>query len=198
MQLVVATWNEQKFKLIQNELKNLEIPIFCLAHDIQDIEETENTFIGNARLKVNAAREKYKKELILGEDSGLCIDALSGFPGVHTARFRDGDDNDRAAELLNMLKGIPLSKRQAQFQCSIALSFPEEQTISCSGTMTGWIAEEPIQRSNGYGDIFLLSNGRPLSAQNHSTNQLINHRSQALFQAKLEIIEWLKRGRATK
>jgi XTP/dITP diphosphohydrolase len=193
IKIVVATWNKVKLEQIQMVLKEVPLEITSLSKDMEDVEETAITFKGNARLKIETVKRYYPNDIIVGEDSGLTIDALEGFPGVKTARFSHGSDADRAQLLMDRLKGVPLSKRTAQFTSVVALAFPDGIVLHSKGTMDGWIAKDIPGRLKGYGDIFLLSNDKLLTEQLEHTISPYDHRQIALFQAKQLIIDWLER-----
>ncbi|WP_161598895.1 non-canonical purine NTP pyrophosphatase [Bacillus mesophilum] len=190
MKVVIASWNPSKVKKIKRFLSGVPIEITSLSREIEDIEETALTFEGNAALKVEAVRCHFPEDIIIGEDSGLTIDALEGFPGVKTARFSPGSDAERAQVLIEMLAHVPLSKSSAQFNSCVIVSFPNGESAECHGFMPGWISNSDNAEIRGYGDIFLLSNGKVLSEIDDSP---FNHQHQALFQAKQHILEWLKR-----
>ncbi|WP_176215232.1 non-canonical purine NTP pyrophosphatase [Cytobacillus gottheilii] len=189
MKVIIASWNPSKVKKIQRFLSEVPIEVTSLSGVIEDIEETALSFEGNAALKVGAVRNVFPKDIIIAEDSGLTINALEGFPGVKTARFSPGSDADRAHVLMEKLADVPLSKRRAQFNSSISVSFPNGESAECHGIMHGWISNRDNKEIQGYGDIFLLSNGKVLSEIDDSP---FNHQHQALFQAKQHILEWLK------
>ncbi|GAQ19016.1 non-canonical purine NTP pyrophosphatase [Oceanobacillus picturae] len=193
MKIIVATWNEVKLEQIQMALKDIPLDISSLPKDMGDVEETAITFKGNAQLKIETVKRYYPNDIIVGEDSGLTIDALEGFPGVKTARFSPGSDANRAQLLIDKLKGIPLSKRTAQFISVVALAFPDGKVLHCQGTMNGWIAKDTPGELKGYGDIFLLSNDKVLTEHLEQIISPYDHRQIALFQAKQLIIDWLER-----
>ncbi|MDX8044404.1 non-canonical purine NTP pyrophosphatase [Gracilibacillus sp. S3-1-1] len=190
MKLIIASWNKTKIKEIQEFFKQIPIEIASLSADMDDINETAASFEGNAQLKIEAVKKYYPNDILLGEDSGLTIDALGGFPGVKTARFFPGSDTDRARQLIERLAGVPLSNRTAHFNSAIALRFPNGEVINCQGFMHGWITDMIHSNIQGYGDIFLLSNQITLSKQEQSILPF-DHRRQALFQAKQHILEWI-------
>lgn len=144
IELTIATWNKQKMDWIAQALKELPIDVQRLPQEFADIEETENTFAGNAKLKVTALKESYPQSILLGEDSGLTIHGLNGFPGVKTARFAAGDDQLRARLLLQKLSGLPMSRRQASFNSAIAISFPDGEETICEGVLNGWITDQEM------------------------------------------------------
>lgn len=193
MKLIIASWNRAKVKKIQQFFQQGPIEIASLSNEIADIEETALTFIGNAQLKVEAVKTHFPDDIILGEDSGLTVDSLDGFPGVKTARFFPGDDADRAVQLMKKLTDVPLSKRTAQFNSSIAIRFPNGESASSHGTMHGWIKIKDDAYIQGYGDIFLLSSGQTLADHDIHNICPFNHHQLALFQAKQHILEYLAR-----
>ena len=83
--------------------------------------------------------------IIIGEDSGLFIDALDGFPGVKTVRWMEGTDDDRAKKILEIMKDIPERKRIASFRSSIAVLFPNGKSKIFEGVLTGFISQGFIQ-----------------------------------------------------
>ncbi len=193
LKIIVATWNDVKLEQIQMALKEIPLDIASLPKDMEDVKETANTFKGNAQIKIETVKRYYPNDIIVGEDSGLSIDILEGFPGVKTARFSPGSDADRAQLLIEKLKGVPLSRRAAQFTSVVALAFPDGIVLHSKGTMNGWIAKDIPDRLKGYGDIFLLSNDKVLTEQLEHTISPYDHRQIALFQAKQLIIDWLER-----
>lgn len=109
-QLLYATWNKQKSTWLKDSFANLKFGSSPLdKNEIPDIEETGNTCIENATLKVNAIDPK-ENQIIIGEDSALSIDALDGFPGVKTVRWMPGSDDDRAELILEKMRNIPIEE----------------------------------------------------------------------------------------
>src|SRR5947209_14924133 len=104
-----------------------------------EVEETGETFAANARLKA-VVQAKQLGQWVVGEDSGLSVDALGGAPGVRSARFSDpgATDERNNALLLEKLRGVPLDKRTAHYTCHAVLSDPQgnmraESTGCCRG-----------------------------------------------------------------
>ncbi|WP_042224418.1 non-canonical purine NTP pyrophosphatase [Oceanobacillus manasiensis] len=195
MKIVVATWNEAKLEQIQKAFKSIPLKIIALPNNVGDVEETAPTFTGNAQLKTEAIKSNFPNDIIVGEDSGLIVDSLEGFPGVKTARFAPGNDADRARILIQKLAGVSLSNRTAAFESVVAVAFPDGEVLYSQGSMKGWIRESVRSSLKGYGDIFLLSNEKTLSEHVSQNTTPFDHRQIALFQAKQHILEWL--GRAT-
>ena len=152
-------------------------------------EETGTTFAENAMLKAKAICQAAGLPAI-ADDSGLCVDALNGGPGVYSARYGgEGlDDRGRYLLLLNNLRGMPT--RAAHFACAIACAFPNGDTLTAEGQVQGTIAFAPMGEGGfGYDPVFfyppLAKTFGQLTAEEKST---ISHRGQALkeFSAKLE------------
>ena len=185
MKLVLATTNPGKVRELTDMMRkaNLDItaeglmdyPDYCAP-----IEDGE-TFGENARIKAVTAA-KALGEVVLADDSGLCVDALGGAPGVLSARFAgEGHDDDANIEkLLKCMKDVPDGKRQARFVCSLCLAFPNGDFFVVEGDCAGTIARE--RRGNfgfGYYPVFLLPDGRMMAELNQMEKNLISHRGAA-------------------
>lgn len=192
MKLIIATWNKQKQEELAKGLTELNIPIQGLSPSIPDIEETGETFLANAQLKVNTIYKHFPRSIIMGEDSGLAVTCLNGFPGVKTARFLAGTDADRASYLLNKVSAQSLSARQCAFHSVIYLRFPDHTDAITTGQMHGWINSPEKQQIQSYQCIFQLANGQYLDQINNEVYAAFSHRQQALRQAYLLINEWLE------
>ena len=153
-----------------------------------EVEETGTTFAENAMLKAKAICEAAKLPAI-ADDSGLCVEALNGGPGVYSARYGgEGlDDKGRYQLLLNSMRGQ--TTRAAHFACSIACAFPNGDTITAEGQVQGTIAFAPMGEGGfGYDPVFfyppLAKTFGQLTAEEKSA---ISHRGKALkdFSAKL-------------
>jgi XTP/dITP diphosphohydrolase len=182
MTLVLATHNAKK----RAELARILAP---LGHELaqaglSDVEETGLTFEENARLKaLSGCRESGLP--CVGDDSGLCVDALGGAPGVYSARFAGEHGNDQAniAKLLDLLKDVPEEARAARFVCAVCCVFPDGQEITLRGACEGRIAFEPLGAGGfGYDPVF-----RPDEAPGLTMAQLapevkdrLSHRGRAL------------------
>ena len=131
MNLVVATKNKKKLEEIKEILKGLNLKILSLIDypRAPRIIENGRTFRENA-IKKAVKIAKFTGKLTLGEDSGLCVDALGGKPGVYSSRFAGKDKSDRKNnfKLLKLLEGLPLSKRRAHYYCAVALAIGSQTT----------------------------------------------------------------------
>lgn len=152
--------------------------------------ETESTFEGNALIKARAARDVTQLPA-LADDSGICVDALNGMPGVLSARWA-GPGKDSAANnalLLAQLDEVPEAQRGAQFRCVVALCLPDGREYVQEGVMPGRVLRAE-QGSGGFGyDPLFAADGhdRDPAGNDVSTAQLspedkdaISHRGKAL------------------
>ena len=126
--LLIATTNKGKLREIQELLKDFPIKVTCLSDHpkLPEVIEDGKTFEANA---IKKAREtgKHTGVLVIGEDSGLEVDALNGEPGIYSARFAatgpgNAADKDNNSKLLRVLKNVPHEKRTARYRCAAALS----------------------------------------------------------------------------
>jgi XTP/dITP diphosphohydrolase len=153
--------------------------------------ETEATFEGNARLKARAAVEATGLPAI-ADDSGLCVDALNGMPGVLSARWsgRHGDDDANTALLLGQLADVPEERRGAAFVCAAALVTPDGTEEVLEREWRGRVIAEK-RGSNGFGyDPVFVPEGSALTAAELSPGEkdARSHRGQA-FAALVPVIE---------
>ena len=195
MKLVLASKNEKKLKEMNESLSGMGVEV-CSQADVGvdvDVEETGTTFEENSLLKAKAVMEASGLPAI-ADDSGLCVDALNGAPGVYSARYGgEGlDDAGRYRMLLaNMPKGQP---RTAKFVSVITCCFPNGNVLTARGECPGTIAFAPMGEGGfGYDPVFFLPKLKKTFAQlTAEEKNAISHRGRALeaFQAKLE--EYLK------
>ena len=191
MKYVLATHNPGKLKEMGAILAQFGVEVVS-PKDLGltvDVEETGATFAENAMLKAKAICDAAGLPAI-ADDSGLCVDALNGGPGVYSARYGgEGlDDKDRYTLLLNNMRGQPT--RAAHFTCSIACAFPNGDTLTAEGRCDGTIAFAPMGEGGfGYDPVFFVPEKAKtfgqLTAEEKSN---ISHRGKALksFAEKLE------------
>lgn len=195
MKLVLASKNEKKLQEMNDILSGMGVEV-CLQADVGvdvDVEETGTTFEENSLLKAKAVMEASGLPAI-ADDSGLCVDALNGAPGVYSARYGgEGlDDTGRYRLLLaNMPKG---GARTAKFVSVITCCFPNGDVLTARGECPGTIAFAPMGEGGfGYDPVFFLPELKKTFAQlSAEEKNAISHRGKALeaFQIKLE--EYLK------
>ncbi len=195
MKMVLASKNQKKMKEMNEILSTMGVEV-CLQADVGidiDVEETGTTFEENSLLKAKAVMEASGLSAI-ADDSGLCVDALNGAPGVYSARYGgEGlDDTGRYKLLLaNMPKG---EARTAKFVSVITCCFPNGDVLTARGECPGTIAFAPMGEGGfGYEPVFFLPKLKKTFAQlTAEEKNAISHRGLALeaFQEKLE--EYLK------
>jgi len=154
--LVVATTNPGKVIEIRSALG--ELPGWSLepiSPDSPSIEETGETFLDNAILKA-VHYSSFTDELTLADDSGLCIAALGGRPGVHSARYAS-DPPLRIRRVLEEMHGVPEGNRDADFYCALALARRGTIIWTVQGEVSGIISHVPAGTGGfGYDPVFLL------------------------------------------
>ena len=183
--LVIASHNQGKIKEISELLAPFGIEVVSAVDlNLPDVEETGTTFEENARLKA-VALAKLSDEFCLADDSGLCVDALDGRPGVYSARYAPNRDFDKGMEML--LQEVAQSgkkTRAAHFSCVIALADPKD--LSCKifeGRVNGHLSAEKHGNGGfGYDPIFVPDegDGRTFAEMNGEEKSKISHRGRAL------------------
>ena len=183
MKFVLATQNPKKLEEMRSILEGLGVEIVSEAElGVHiEVEETEDTFAGNAALKARAVRDATGLSAI-ADDSGLCVDALGGGPGVHSARFGgEGlDDQGRYRLLLDMLRGQ--GTRAAHFHTSICCAFAGGDELTAEGECAGTIAFVPMGDNGfGYDPVFFVPELRKTFAQLTAEEKAaVSHRGRAL------------------
>lgn len=189
--LALATTNQGKVKELRELLAHLPIEIRTVSEltgDIFDVDETEDSFEGNARLKAEAAL-RATGQIVMADDSGLMVDALAGGPGVRSARYAGpaASDAQNLTLLLQELRGVPERERGARFVCAIALVAPGLPLITVRGTLEGTIAEVPSGSGGfGYDPVFVPSGYAPrtLAELTGAEKNAISHRGRALAELR--------------
>jgi len=191
LKFVLATHNPGKLREMSAILGKLGVEV-VLPADLGlavDVEETGETFAENAMLKAKAICAAAKLPAI-ADDSGLCVDALNGGPGVYSARYGgEGlDDAGRRMLLLNTMRGMP--SRAAHFTCAVACAFPNGDTLTAEGRVDGTIAYASMGDGGfGYDPVFFYPDKAKTFAQLTAEEKSeISHRGRALreFSEKLE------------
>jgi XTP/dITP diphosphohydrolase len=178
--LLVASTNAGKLAELREMITNFHwLALSDVGLAGMDVEETETTFLGNALLKANAY-SKASGLPTLADDSGLCVDALEGAPGVYSARYAPTSP-ERIAKLLDALKDVPAERRTAHFTCVLALVILDRVTLFAEGHVYGHIAMAPRGVNGfGYDPVFLLDDGRTMAELDSAEKNRISHRGVAL------------------
>lgn len=156
MEILIATQNAGKVQEYRDLFKDVDVTLVGLADiglESLDVEENGATFEENALIKAKVYATA-SKMIALADDSGLCVDALDGRPGLLSARYGgEGlDDGGRRQKLLGELETVPTDKRTARFECVITVVNPVTNTvITASGTCHGHIASVESEADGGFG-----------------------------------------------
>jgi XTP/dITP diphosphohydrolase len=185
--VVVATANPHKLAELARILAagRVNVSVTGLAEfpGAPDVRETGTTFADNALLKARAVAE-FTGLPAVADDSGLCVDALNGMPGVLSARWsgKHGDEAGNLALLLGQLADVPEDRRGAHFTCAAALVLPAGREHVSEGTVHGRLIREG-RGSNGFGydPIFVPDSSELTTAEMSSeAKDAISHRGRAL------------------
>lgn len=190
MKLVLASGNHGKLAEMREILAGLDIQLVAQSElGVADAEETATTFVENALLKArHAARATGLPAL--GDDSGICVDALGGAPGLYSARYAGahGDSGANIAKLLDALRDVDQARRTAHFHCTIALlrSADDPAPLLAHGRWDGRILDEPRGAQGfGYDPVFFdPALGRGAAELDPATKNRVSHRGQALAQLR--------------
>lgn len=189
--VVLASGNAKKIAELRPLLAPLGVELIGLkdleSHglpDVGEIIEDGDTFAANAAIKARQAAARTGL-LAIGEDSGICIDALEGRPGVYSARYAGEPCDDAAnnAKMLAELDGIPDAKRGAGYVCHITLATPAGDLVAeATGTCRGRIGHEPRgEHGFGYDPYFVIPEYHKTFAQLGPTvKKALSHRGRAL------------------
>ena len=192
---VLATHNPGKLAEMKAILSGLGVEVISPAGAgvSVDVEETGATFAENAMLKAKAVCAAAGLPAI-ADDSGLCVNALNGGPGVYSARYGgEGlDDRGRCMLLLRSMRGQ--TTRAAHFTCSIACAFPNGDTLTAEGICQGAIAFAPIGDGGfGYDPVFLLpEKAKTFGQLTPEEKAAVSHRGRALAEFAGKLGTYLK------
>jgi XTP/dITP diphosphohydrolase len=190
--LLLGSNNKGKLAELRELLQPLSVHLVGLGDLPQrpsEAPETGTTFRDNA---IQKARHYALATgmTVIADDSGLCVDALGGAPGVHSARYSpEGDDQSNNARLLRALEGIPESQRQASYHAVIVVVSATEVLLEAEGCCRGLILTEPRGIGGfGYDPLFFVTElGKTFAEIPAAIKHRISHRGQALRQI---INEW--------
>jgi XTP/dITP diphosphohydrolase len=202
MELIVATKNKKKFQEIAEILQGAGLSITSLLDYPVRVRIVENgkTFKANAIKKAVKIARVFKK-LAIGEDSGLCIDALRGGPGVYSSRFsgKNKSDNQNNAKVLKLLKGKPLTMRKAHYACAVAVADERGLIGVAEGRCSGVIGYQ-LKGTHGFGydPLFLIPKYKKTFAElGPRIKHKMSHRFRALAKAREIIQKYIEKHRAS-
>lgn len=191
--IIIATKNPGKAREYAEMFSPLGFKIKTLA-DFPPLTINENgqSFEENATIKVQAVVDKFGIAAI-ADDSGLCVDALNGAPGIHSARYAgDHDDAANRAKLLSALADVPDSQRAAHFHTTIVGLKPNGEKLVANGRVDGHILHREIGHNGfGYDPIFFADQvQQSMASLTDDEKNAISHRGNALRQFMQGFNEW--------
>jgi len=197
--LLVGTKNRGKAAEIARLLAGLPVRVMGLTdmpEEVRSAPEEGGDFLKNAETKaLHYAGETGL--LCVADDSGLCVDALGGAPGVRSARYAGPEQSDAANinKLLTALKGVPATRRNAYFVCAVSLAEPERSVFTLASSCYGRIAETPRGDGGfGYDPVFIPEDSRLTFAQMDAEKKdAISHRGRAFRAFARELKKYLVR-----
>jgi len=198
IQLVVATRNKKKLTEIKDILKGIKLDLLSLGDytDAPRVLENGRSFQENA-VKKAVKLARWTGKLCLGEDSGLCVEALDGAPGIYSARFSGKDKSDlkNNLKLLKLLNGLPFAKRKAHYVCAVALADKEGLLGVVEGSCSGLIVPTPAgQAGFGYDPLFYIPKYKKTFAQlGEKIKHKMSHRYHALKKARRIIEKYIEK-----
>jgi len=200
--LILASNNKKKIKEMKEILKELDIEVRSLEDEGINIDVVEDgkTFEENAKKKAKEIYEhllerKASNFIVLADDSGLEVNYLNGEPGIYSARYagEHGNDSRNNEKLLNKLKGVLKSNREAKFICQLAMFTDKGEYFKVTGEVKGCIIEE-LHGDGGFGYdplFFYEPLNKTFAELTSDEKNEISHRGKALKELKKVIIQLL-------
>ena len=188
MKLLLATRNRDKVREIRSVLADLDVELICAADvpDLPEVEEDADTLEGNA-IKKAMTLHKITGLPTLADDTGLEVEALGGAPGVYSSRYAGPDATyaDNVQKLLQAMRDVPESRRQAQFRTVVAFAH-DGNVETVEGICRGVITTEPRGSNNfGYDPVFYVPDlGKTMAEMTLEEKNRISHRGRALQEIK--------------
>jgi XTP/dITP diphosphohydrolase len=189
--LFLATGNKKKIKEISEILKGYEILSINDGYSIPDVVEDSDTFEGNSQKKALEIA-KVVGMPVIADDSGLCVEALGGAPGIYSARYsgENATDESNNKKLVEELKDK--ENKNAKFVCVITLAKPNGEYHSFRGEVEGTIIDEPRGKDGfGYDPHFYIKKYDKYFAEIPEIKKEISHRANALKKLEAEIDKYL-------
>jgi XTP/dITP diphosphohydrolase len=199
IQVVLATRNAHKIaevkRIVEAVCNDIEILDLAAWPDAPEVVEDATTFGGNALLKARAIAQHTQLPTI-ADDSGICVDALNGMPGILSARWagKHGKDSENLQLLLDQLSEVPAARRSGNFTCAVALVTPDGEERVVEGVVDGKITTAPRGADGfGYDPIFEpLGLDRTTAELSAREKDAISHRGQAIRAIVVEILNLLQ------
>ncbi len=197
MKYIIATHNNKKLTELSRILLPLGIEAVTdrdLGIETTEVEENGTTFEENAYLKAASACKESGLPAV-ADDSGLCVDALDGAPGLYSARFagEGATDAEKIEKLLSAMKDVPAEKRTARFVSAICCVFPDGNTLYARGECEGVIAFAPSGEGGfGYDPVFFVGD-KSFADMTAAEKDAVSHRGQSLRAFSKVLSEYLNK-----
>ncbi|MFA7501593.1 MAG: RdgB/HAM1 family non-canonical purine NTP pyrophosphatase [Anaerovoracaceae bacterium] len=190
MKIIAATHNKDKIREIRQILADAGVCIVSMSEaglDALDVEENGSAFEENATLKAEEVT-RLTGIAALADDSGLCVDALAGAPGIYSARYAGPEADTRAnnAKLLEAMRDVPEAERTGRYVSAVALAYPDGRLLVVRGECEGRILfEERGSGGFGYDTLFAPEGSeRSFAEMSAEEKNRISQRSRALAQLR--------------
>ena len=195
MKIIIATHNAHKVIEFKRILEPLGVEVVSQKDARINVEVIENgkSFAENAKIKAEAVCKK-SNCVAIADDSGICIDAFDGAPGIYSARFLGEDTpyTEKNAIILDRLSDVSEEKRGARYVCAICCIFPNGDIISTEGVCEGTMGYE-IKGSNGFGyDPIFMVGDKSMAEISDDEKDKISHRGIALRKFTAELKKYLQ------
>jgi XTP/dITP diphosphohydrolase len=198
--LVLGTRNEKKRRELESLLgiESLELLTLAPFPHAPEIDETGTTFLENATLKASILARSLG-EWVMGEDSGLCVEALGGAPGIYSARFAGipCDDEKNNDLLLRELEGVNDDRRHAHYVCVSVIASPGGAVVATSEGFCRGMISRARRGSGGFGydPLFLWpAEGKTFGELPAEFKQRVSHRAESMRQLRPKIVRLLESG----
>jgi XTP/dITP diphosphohydrolase len=198
MKILIATHNIKKRDELERILSPLSIEVVIadeIGCELHEVEENGSTFEENAFIKASSGCKDSGIPCI-GDDSGLCVDALNGEPGIFSARYSGTHGNDEANidKLLKNMENVPDNQRTAHFVCAACCVFPDGRQITARGECEGVILKERHGNGGfGYDPVF-KSGDKYFGEISSSDKDNMSHRGKALKKLSEELKKYINYG----
>ena len=188
LKIYLASGNPHKARELQKLATDTHLPLdihsAAEVGGMPEVVEDTGTFVGNARKKAVALQERLPKGTwTMSDDSGICVDALDGGPGVESAYFSGpaGDDDANLRKLVEVMKDVPSDRRGAHYVCVLVLRGAEDTEFVFEGKCHGSLVTEPTGTGGfGYDPLFIPSGyDCTFGVLPPETKQALSHRAQA-------------------
>lgn len=193
MRIIIATGNNDKVREINEILEGTgfeAVSMKSVGID-PDIVEDADTFRGNAMKKAMAVHA-LTSDYVMADDSGICIDALGGAPGIYSSRFcgEDSTYEEKFAKIFEMLRDVPEEERTAHFTCAIAVVKPDGSSFTVEEYFNGVLHEKPDGENGfGYDPIFYVPEyGMTSARMSPELKNSMSHRGKALRAAVARLL----------